>query len=53
MIEERLCVCGHDIYEHDDYDFNTHECNHLGCGCLQFRDVEDSDAAAQGEGEKK
>ena len=36
--KQRLCKCGHDIYAHDDYDGNTHECQL--CDCLQFCDVD-------------
>lgn len=39
--KERPCVCGHDIWEHEDYDFDIHECNHDGCGCKQFLDAAD------------
>lgn len=44
MDKERMCICGHAIWEHEDYDFDIHECNHDGCDCEQFRDAE-SDAA--------
>jgi hypothetical protein len=38
----RICVCGHDIWEHEDYDFDIRECNHSGCECKQFKDADDS-----------
>lgn len=41
MREERLCVCGHDIWEHEDYDLDIHECNHTGCDCQQFKDADE------------
>lgn len=39
-LHERLCTCGHRIELHEDFDFNIHECQHGGCQCLQFRDIE-------------
>lgn len=34
---DRLCVCGHNIYAHDDFDFEPHECRR--CRCSQFLDA--------------
>lgn len=40
--DERLCVCGHNIHYHEDWDGDTHECNFRGCECQQFLDADES-----------
>ena len=40
--ENRLCVCGHNIWHHEDMDGGIHECD--SCACPQFKDASD-DAA--------
>ena len=37
-MEEKLCVCGHNVTDHEDHDFYIHECN--ACDCPQFLDVD-------------
>lgn len=37
--DERLCTCGHNIWDHEDAEGGTHECNFSGCGCVQFADA--------------
>ena len=39
--EKRLCKCGHNIWYHEDWDRDIHECNYRGCECRQFGDVEE------------
>jgi len=36
---EPMCKCGHSENQHDDYDFNPHECQF--CDCQQFCEAED------------
>lgn len=38
---ERLCTCGHNIWDHEDAEGGTHECTHRGCDCPQFKDADD------------
>lgn len=45
---ERMCVCGHATWEHEDYNFDIHECNHDGCQCKQFLDVDESTPQSSG-----
>lgn len=51
--EYRLCVCGHSMWDHEDADGGTHECNVSGCNCQQFKDADDdSPSAANSPSEK-
>ena len=36
----RMCVCGHNIWYHEDWDFDIHECNAGECACQQFKDAD-------------
>lgn len=40
--EDRMCVCGHNIWYHEDWNFDIHECTASECKCHQFEDIEDS-----------
>lgn len=35
------CVCGHNIHDHEDSDFDIHECNANNCNCQQFLDADE------------